>query len=824
MRKKYISFFLALTACAVFAHSLSAADEKGGQKPEPTWWYRAIAAMPEAKKVGKPLLLTLELGGDLPSWETRQRVFSTDEFRAVADKFVLCCDLANRDDLKNVGVRAEPADLGGIIFFSPEGKEVERVRYNGDPALMLSVIRRVADGNSIAQLQTKTLEDPKNVEALKMLYQAYAERREAAEAAEVLARLKGADAPNAASYDTLSAFWGIVLLEEKGREPEALEEIERTLPDVTDPAIHDELFLRKAFIEFLEKDKDTAIAAVQKFIADSPNSPQIDKAYQTLFTMMARSGRNAEAVAVLGQALQALPENRFAIENIFNIATNLYGNKQYEPAMKMFGMIAGKVRGLAACEQADIMYRAMAYGAEWKKRLAPQREVLDVLYIVPDTATFLYYISLWDGKTYFPVLVNSGSEQDRRLIQRFSAFFHPSRIIVAPAVEGVKADEATAMKAVLASWNDNDLDSQGDVKPEDLKQELKKMGLAPMGIVFADASNDGLLAGGAALAAGRFELLDFLHSDDDVSAMIKMEGAKKLRAQIAEKIGKWGYDYEHMFDDIDFVAFSCVMPMKFQRSDRLEYNVDDFVTRRDDEVRYAYPGRLMEGITRASYMAMCGMFLQPARALFFNTYNLKRPGFSDYGTVDAALAMKAFMPTSEVSDKSANLETWSKLMGKVNPYQYLHVNTSGGKDIWWVGGVEGKLEDMPAESVPCVVEMTHSYSAAEPWDKKTIAGRWLNAGAYIYFGSNYEPFLSSFRTPSRIMAAINDGEPLGKAYRSGFGEEFWTPWRLCYMGDPLFVLTGKPAGKQSAKSLALNKGEKEVAGIKEVFEKQQQEN
>ena len=821
MRKKYTSFFLVLIACAVFAQSSLAAEESSGQKPEPFWWNNAKIALQQAQKAGKPLLLTLGLMGDLPSWELRQRVFAIDEFRAVADKFVLCRDSPNSDALKALGIKTEPADIGGVIFFSPEGSEVERVRYNGGAALLLSVIRRVADGDSIAQLRQKTLDDPNDVEALKTLYQAYAERRQATEAIEVLARLKTADAANAGSYDTLGVFWGIVLLEEKGQEAEALKEMEQILPTVTDPAIRDELFLRKTFIDFQQKDKDAAIAAVQKFIGDNPNAPHIDKAYQTLFVMMAQSGKNDEAVGVLEQALQARPESRFAIENVLKIAMNLYAARQYEPSMKMLEMIAGKVRGIAECEQADIVWRAMARGADWKKRLLPTRKVLDVMYVVPDTATFLYYISLWDDEMYFPVFVNSGSEQDRRLIQRFAAMFHPSRIIVAPAREDVKADEATAMRAVLASWTDNNLDAQGEVKPEDLKRELKKLGLAPMGIVFADAANEGFLAGGAALAAGRFELMDFFHTDDDVSKLIDPAGAKELRAEIADKIERWGYEYRHPFDDIDFVTFACGMPMKFKGMDWHEYNVDDFVTRREDEVRYAYPGRLMEGITRANYMAMCAMFLQPSRALFFNAYDLKHAGFGDYGTADAALAMKAFMPTDHVGGDDARLKKWSGLMGRVNPYGYLHVNTSGGTDTWWVSGGQRKLEDMPAESIPCVVQMTHSYSAAMPWDLKTIAGRWLNAGAYIYFGSNYEPFLASFRAPSRIMTAIKEGEPLSDAYRAGFGEKFWIPWRLCYMGDPMFVLTGKRAERTSAENLALNKGEKEVKDIREVFEKQE---
>ena len=813
---------VALMACAA-AGSAAFAENAGAKKAGPVWWYRAQAAFQQAEKVKKPVLLTLALSGDLGSWELRQRVFATEEFRAVADKFVLCQDEANSEYVQALKIDVTPADIGAIIFLTPQKKELERVRFNGDPALTLSVIKRVAAGNSIAALREKVAADAKNAEALNTLYSAYVERREAPEAVETLGQLKSAAPDSAKKYDALITFWGVTLLQDKGQDAEALADIERILPGMTEAAMRDELVVRRLLMNSA-KDGDAAIADLRKFIAGNAGSPVIDKAYAALFNVLAQAGKNGDAIAVLQQALQARPDNRFAIERILNVAMNLYNAGQYEPSRKLFETIAGKVRGMAACEQADIMYRAMANGVEWKKRLAPARKVLDVMYVVPDTATFLYYISLWDAETYFPVLVNSGSVQDRRLIQRFAAMFNPSRIIIAPARKDIKVDEATVMRAVLASWNKNDLDSQAQATQDDIKKELKKLGLAPMGIVFADTANEGLLAGGAALAAGRFELPDFFHAADATSKVTDSAGAKQLRARIAEKIEKWGYEYKHPFDDLDFVTFACEMPMKFQGDDWPEYNVDDFVTRRDDDVRFAYPGRLMEGTTRADYMAMCALFLQPSRALFFNTYKLERAGFAEYKTAGAAADMKPFMPADNMDGRDANIKKWRELMGRVNPYGYLHVNASGGKDTWWVetAGIatQEKLDEMPSESVPCVVEMTHSYSADSPWDFKTIAGRWLNAGAYIYFGSNYEPFLQSFRTPERIMAAIKEGEPLGAAYRAGFGEKFWIPWRLCYMGDPMFVLTGKRAPKEKADGVALRKDERQVKEIKDVFEKQ----
>ena len=59
--------------------------------------------------------------------------------------------------------------------------------------------------------------------------------------------------------------------------------------------------------------------------------------------------------------------------------------------------------------------------------------------------------------------------------------------------------------------------------------------------------------------------------------------------------------------------------------------------------------------------------------------------------------------------------------------------------------------------------MIHSFSAADPTDPRTIAGRWLANGAFVYFGAMNEPFLQAFRPPRLVAALIAEGVPLGAA-------------------------------------------------------------
>jgi hypothetical protein len=82
--------------------------------------------------------------------------------------------------------------------------------------------------------------------------------------------------------------------------------------------------------------------------------------------------------------------------------------------------------------------------------------------------------------------------------------------------------------------------------------------------------------------------------------------------------------------------------------------------------------------------------------------------------------------------------------------------------------------------------MIHSFSAADPTDLQTIAGRWLAQGAFVFYGSMNEPFLHAFRPPRLVADLIEAGAPLVAALRQGESEPFGFPWRLVYLGDPLY--------------------------------------
>jgi hypothetical protein len=126
-------------------------------------------------------------------------------------------------------------------------------------------------------------------------------------------------------------------------------------------------------------------------------------------------------------------------------------------------------------------------------------------------------------------------------------------------------------------------------------------------------------------------------------------------------------------------------------------------------------------------------------------------------------------------------------------FGFVWLNSSGGPDRFTIAGGPGRPADVP-RGFPAAVVMIHSFSAADPADPRTIAGRWLTQGAFAYYGSVHEPFLPAFRTPRLVAELADAGIPLVAALRQGETEPMGRPWRLIYLGDPLYGLPAPGSG------------------------------
>jgi hypothetical protein len=212
-------------------------------------------------------------------------------------------------------------------------------------------------------------------------------------------------------------------------------------------------------------------------------------------------------------------------------------------------------------------------------------------------------------------------------------------------------------------------------------------------------------------------------------------------------------------------------------------------------IRWAFAGRLTGDEVRSAYAAMCSLFLRPDRATLINAYGeAAGDERGDYRQAPAADRIGERMEVARRDSGQADLSGWHAAFDPVNRAGLVLINSSGNPTDFNLGGpARGQTWDVPI-SEPAAVYKIHSFSAANPRDVGTIAGRWLANGAFLYFGSVHEPFLSSFRTPELVADLLSRGIPFAAAARM-LPEElgaFGNSWRLAYLGDPLFRLDTDP--------------------------------
>ena len=419
--------------------------------------------------------------------------------------------------------------------------------------------------------------------------------------------------------------------------------------------------------------------------------------------------------------------------------------------------------------------------ASWESRPGPDRVVVDQVCLVPDLPTFLEAIASWDEGHYFPILFD-----DVESSFRFIRAFRPARIVrlprSAPAIPDGKAWER-AVAAVGVSWTSESSPKirkpPGDVVP-------KGLGPTPPGVVLSSPAAP-MLAGAVALAAGRFQPLLRLDFDKRFADVLSLDEVESFNRSISEKVGGRMPSYGLLGDDCDFLTIAGDWPYRYRDAKGEQDAVDDRIGRSPgSDQQWAFAGRLLGDATESAYRAMCSLFLQPESALMFNGFDEAAPPWSYYSMRTASMRLSAAVPASQVSGESpANLEGWHETFDPINRFGLVLINSYGSPTEFAIRGGPAHAPDIP-RSVPSAVLMIHSFSAADPTAPSTIAGRWLANGAFLYFGSMNEPFLDAFRTPEIVGDLIARGLPLVVAVRETPAETRGKPWRLVFLGDPLY--------------------------------------
>jgi hypothetical protein len=464
----------------------------------------------------------------------------------------------------------------------------------------------------------------------------------------------------------------------------------------------------------------------------------------------------------------------------------------------------------------------------WRQASIRDRLVVDQVYLVPDVSSFFEAIGGWDERSFYPILID-----DPAWTLPFLRAFRPQRVVRIPASDAGgrgrgSAPNATplhspldhpqvlwtaAQRAVARAWTSDSI-TEAELPPAGAVPG--RLGATAPGLVLSNPESP-MLAGAVALAAGRFQPLVRLDpvasSSDSAQAaqgskfrhfhdVLSLSDARSLARRVEARAEAVASPYEGLGDCCDFLTLAVDWPYKYRNDAEQgaawgEHALDDLIGRllQTDEgglatsrSRWAFTGRLLGDPAASVYRAMCALFLQPESTVLWDTFT-SGGVWSDYRMTEAREMLAQLCPRGEPpvlqAGAAANLVAWHQAFDPVSRFGWIMVNSSGFPREFSIAGGGGFPADL-ARGQPAAVSMIHSHSAADPLDPSTLAGRWLGNGAFVYFGAMNEPFLHAFRPPKLIAELAVAEIPLAAALRQAEYEPFGRPWRLVYLGDPLY--------------------------------------
>jgi len=743
MKKYIISVVIVLLFLSCLCFKLEAAEEI-------KWMFEVDKASQFAIETNKDMLVFAKTDWDELSSELLSGPLTDNALVKLSNAFVcLQVSVLDKDFLKKYDITQYPT----VIFLSSsenDFKEIDRISGLQEASVYIRKMRDVLENKDTlmtlkkqaeaGNLKKLSLDD--QITTLKNLGDVMIKQSKLDDAQDCYVRLMRLDAKNKNTYQSQLDYIGALRLLANNKLDEAL----TILTDLKGADYEFELIR----LELVKQEQKSAFNHIDAFVNNYPLDDRVPYLLDVQATYYFQFGRYKKGLDRFIEILEQYPDSSYA-------------------------------------KRAQDLIETMIVWPPRRQLLYQMREVENTIYIVPDIKTYLYYVSLWDDGKIYPVLLEGSKLNDK-----FIKAFKPAEVkSVRSVVLGGTVDEAMLYRALYTSWNSEDLltEIKTNYSKDNIKEFFDTNGHIPLGVVLFDL-NSGEMAGGLALASARlqaFDVLPYVAKNDLVINAIKM---RDLKNKIDSTIMAWDYPYKGLLDGIDYITIAGAFPYAYdykQTTSPGRYALDDALCRDDQNKRNAYVGRLIGDFNESIYQAMCAIFLQPEDVLFFNAYEDKGTWLNFRTDYPAGMLSGSFNVTN-IDKGEATLERWQILnQDEGNVYDLIFVNSSGGPTDWNLTGSQAKVEDI-RESVPAIVLYTHSNSAADPYNKETIAGRWLKNGAYIYFGSVSEPYVQSFNTPSEITADLLFGRPLSQSLRKDAGS--WSsPWKLIFIGDPMYGLS-----------------------------------
>lgn len=382
-----------------------------------------------------------------------------------------------------------------------------------------------------------------------------------------------------------------------------------------------------------------------------------------------------------------------------------------------------------------------------------------------------------------------------------------------------KAGEQDAPKVQLAP---------GQLERDALKSRWKSLGHDPVGVV-ATWPTDPSWTAGLALAIGRGQPIIWLEPrEGGVGGLLSVSDADTINQQVYRGITDTGFTRDAGFEGIQCMTLCLNMPVKVllpEGDKRGLLALTDWVGRfaskgKAGAERWGIAGQVFGTASESAYIAMCSLFLPfPERPWLFDGYNSVKPwsGFDmtlsaryfEQAKIDVLLddandgkglddLRRRASGTRSSSGQGASGGAGGTEAGLGMDVGLVCFNTSGNADFFELKPGIAKPVDIPMMRRPCAVHFVHSWSANNPASRSTVAGMWLERGAYAYIGSVHEPFLAAFVPSPIFVRRLLADFPWGYVGRIDSGE----PWKIAVIGDPLLTKGADPA-KTSTTTLDL---------------------
>ncbi|MBE9184885.1 hypothetical protein IQ270_09220 [Microcoleus sp. LEGE 07076] len=403
--------------------------------------------------------------------------------------------------------------------------------------------------------------------------------------------------------------------------------------------------------------------------------------------------------------------------------------------------------------------------------------IVNRIVLVPDEATFFAAIQKWNLKGHWPILI-----EDKKYAPMFLQRFQPEEIVRLPSIKQQLPKsqklQQLMLKSAAAAWN--------CTNSQTLKAKWQELGWEPPGVVIS-SENDPARSAAVALAAARGEPLVFLEGNfGKPNDNLNEAQWKTLQIAVTKAVESTGYFYSQLADAIDTITIVRQLAVKYQSPQNKDeqWAVTDGLGRHPNGERWAAVGWIYGSEVRSIYQAMSAIFLDSQTAMLYDSYP-KEGNWGKYEMESAASGLKTLGINVElVQQPESSLERWRSLASTPWRFDLILMNSKGYPKSFQVGNGDASVDDIPKLQFPAAIHMIHSWSASDPDDANTVAGRWLQNGAYAYVGSVNEPLLSAFIPPKIMVDRLKRGAPFLIAARQLESP----PWKVATIGDPLMSI------------------------------------